>query len=178
MPAKNMVEYGVVRKFVEKVGGEYAVDLVKICSKKKSEVTDEEIGKGLPLKITEIRAILNRLHYRGIAFYQKARNNKTGWYSYTWGVNNGRIVELILEEQKEEVKKLEKKLEYEQNYNFFACTDGCESFPFEIAAEYEFKCPKCGNIMNAQDNEKNVKRIKKEISSLKNQLCEIEKYGR
>ena len=146
----KIFEFVVVQDFLSKVGGEYALTIAKICDKKaksKKPVVDEVIGKQLrELKITEIRAVLNRLHYRGIAHYQKTRDQKSGWYSYSWGINKKRILELILDEQGEEISKIEKKIEYEKNYAFFSCGKGCENLPFEIAAEYHFKCPNCGHF--------------------------------
>src|SRR3989344_1215572 len=108
-PTKKIYEIQMAQEFLKSVGGEYALELVKICDNKKRPVTDEEIGKKLPLKVTEIRTVLNRLHYRGIACYQKTKNPKTGWYSYTWEVKSNRIAELILEGRAEEITKLERK---------------------------------------------------------------------
>src|SRR3989344_3900560 len=116
MPAstkKKIHEFVLVQDFLASIAGQEAMELVKICANKRKLVTDEEIGKQLPLKITEIRTILNRLHYRGIACYQKTKNPKTGWYSYTWEIKISRIAELILEGRAEEVTKLGNELEFE-----------------------------------------------------------------
>ena len=124
--------YGLmlVQDFLKSTGGDYAVELVRICVEKKRPVRDEEIGKKLPLKITEIRTILNRLHYRGIACYQKTKNNKTGWYSYTWEIKAPRIAELILEQQAENITKLEKQVELAGTYEFYSAGKGLSEYPF------------------------------------------------
>lgn len=171
MATKSLLNLPITQEFINKIGGEDAVKLIKICEKKGYNVTDEEIGKQLKhLKITEIRTILNRLHYRGIAQYQKTRNNKTGWYSYTWEIKIQRIAGLILEEQAQEVTRLEKTLDFEKNYVFFGCKTVCESVPFEIAAEYNFMCPKCGKKMATIDNNKRLKNIKKQIETINTEL--------
>ncbi len=175
MVKSNVVNFLIAKEFLETVGGKFAVDLVQIVDKKKKAVTDEEIGKKLPLKITEIRTILNRLHYRGIACYQKTRNNKTGWYSYTWEIRPKRIAELILEQQAEKIQKLESQRSFESTYSFFACKKGCNNFPFEIAAEYEFKCPECGTVMGSIDNKKQVSLLNKRINIMKHEVSEIGK---
>ncbi len=175
MAKKNIVNFILAREFLNSVGGGHATALVKICEKKKKQMTDEEIGKKLPLKITEIRTILNRLHYRGIACYKKTRNVKTGWYSYTWEVKTSRIAELILEEQTEERQKLENRINYEKNYVFFICKNNCSSLPFEIAAEYQFKCPECGGDMNSIDNKKRIRELKNTIKTMKREAVELKK---
>ena len=171
MAKKSLLSLPITEDFIKKTGGDDALKLVKICEKKGNKVTDEEIGKQLKhLKITEIRTILNRLHYRGIACYAKTRNNKTGWYSYTWDIKERRIAELILEEQAQEVARLEKTLDFEKNYVFFGCKNVCENVPFEIAAEYNFMCPKCGKKMTTIDNKKRLKNIKKQIETINTEL--------
>lgn len=176
MPSKKIVNFILTQKFLDAIGGKYAVDLVKLCEKKNRPVTDEEIEKHLKIKVTEIRTTLNRLHYRGIAMYQKKRNNKTGWYSYTWSVHTKRIAELILEQQLEAITKLDKRIEFEATYSFFTCKKKCSNFPFEIAAEYHFRCPECGNTMETIDNKKNLKILKKEKENITAEAEELKKF--
>lgn len=173
MPKKAITDFQIVKDLLGTVGGEYAVELVRICEKKGRPVTDEEIEKKLKLKITEIRAVLNRLHYRGIAAYYKKRNPKTGWYAYTWEIAPKRIAELVYEKQQDEIIRLEKKLEFEANYVIFSCKKLCKGHPFEVAAEYNFKCPECGETLNAQDNEKTSKELRKTIAQMKSELTEL-----
>src|SRR3989338_6156097 len=111
MAKKNIANFLLAQEFLTSIAGPEAVELVQISKKKNKPISDEEIEKKLKVKITEIRATLNRLHYRGIANYQKKRNNKTGWYSYTWEIKTKRVAELILEQQLESIKKLEKRIQ-------------------------------------------------------------------
>ena len=172
---KKIFEYSIVKDFLTSIGGEYAVDLVTICLAKKKPVTDEQIGKKLPLKITEIRTILNRLHYRGIACYNKTKNTKTGWYSYTWEVKTDRIAGLLLEQQAEEINKLEKDMEFEGTHAFFSAGKGLQEYPFEIAAEYGFRDPETTKPLKAIDNKKRVRELKKKIIVMKDEVMELEK---
>ncbi|MBU0662682.1 MAG: hypothetical protein ABH854_01655 [Candidatus Diapherotrites archaeon] len=175
MPGKRLSDFTITQQFLNSVGGEHAPALMKICEKKRTPITDEEIEKKLKLKITEIRTILNRLHYRGIAEYQKSRNPKTGWYSYSWEVKPKRVASLILEQQGDEIKRIEAKIEYERNYAFFSCTKSCSNVPFEIAAEYEFKCPECGNTMGAVNNAARMRKLKKSLDLIKGEVGAIGK---
>jgi len=164
----------IVKDFLESIGGDYAVQVAEICSKKQKPLTDEDIGKKIPLKITEIRTILNRLHYRGIACYQKTKNSKTGWCSYTWEIKHGRIAELILERQSEEINKLEKDIDYEGSHVFFSAGKNMAEYPFEIAAEYDFKCPETGKPLEAINIKKRVNSLRKRISGMKTEVMELQ----
>ena len=176
MPRKTGFLYlPITEEFLKTVGGDYAIDLVKIWDKKKGNITDEELAKKLNVKITEIRTALNRLHYRGIACYQKSRNNKTGWYSYTWNIKSQRIAELVMERQAEEIQKITKRMELEKNYIYFHCKSGCTTVPFEIATEYQFKCPECGKNLEEENTGKKLKVLNQRIESIKTELQTMEK---
>ncbi|MBN2127554.1 MAG: hypothetical protein JW703_04145 [Candidatus Diapherotrites archaeon] len=176
MAKKEITSYELVDEYLKLLAGDYATAVAKVFEKKRKAITDEDILKKVPLKITEIRTILNQLHYRGIVCYQKSKNKKTGWYSYTWEMKPERIAEQILEKKTEELSKLRKKLETEANYTMFVCKNNCESYPFEIAAEYYFNCPKCGNPLEAIDQEKEKRKTEKIIKKINEELQDLEKH--
>ncbi|VVC00195.1 Transcription factor E [uncultured archaeon] len=174
--APKIHELQICQDFLKSVGGEHAIELVKICIDKKRPVKDEEIGKKMPsLKITEIRTVLNRLHYRGIACYQKTKNIKTGWYSYTWEIKEPRIAELIIEQRSEQVEKMQKGLEFEGTHEFYSGGQGMQEYPFEIAAQYDFKDPETGKPLSLIDNKKRLKELTGKIEELKNEMSALEK---
>ncbi len=171
---KGFLHLPITEEFLKTVGGDYAVDLVKIWDKKKGNITDEELAKQLSVKITEIRTALNRLHYRGIACYQKTRNNKTGWYSYTWTIKTNRIAELVMERQAEEIQKIRKRMDFEKNYIYFNCKGGCTTVPFEIATEYQFRCPECGKNLEEENSQKKLKVLNQRIEDIRTELQTME----
>jgi len=172
---KRFIVVPLVQEFLRNVGGEAAIGVTTIYEKKGKRVTDEELAKKMKLKVTEIRTVLNRLHYRGIACYKKTKNKKNGWYNYTWEIKKKRIIELILEEQKENIEKLEAKQSFGQGYSFFNCKNNCEVLQFEIAAEYQFKCPECGETMNNFDYSPKLKNINSQIGELRKEVGELKK---
>lgn len=177
MPRENdILTFKLTQEFLTSVGGPEAVSVVRICLDKNGKCLDEDIeAKMKTLKITEIRSILNRLHYRGIACYNKTKNKNSGWYTYTWEIKKRRIVELILEQQSEQLQKLEQKARFEVNHEFFVCKKACEETAFEIAAQYEFRCPECGEMMNPIDGKKKNKDVQEHILLLRTELGELQK---
>jgi transcription initiation factor TFIIE subunit alpha len=172
----DILQFKLTQEFLKGVGGPDAVSVVRICLDKNGKCLDEDIETKIKhLKITEIRSILNRLHYRGIACYNKAKNKNSGWYTYTWEIKQKRIVELILEQQSETLQKLEQKAQFESTHDIFVCKKNCEETPFEIAAQYEFRCPECGEMMNPADGQKKQKDVQQQITSIKTELGEMQK---
>ena len=163
MAQKSIISLEIANQFLTTVAGPYAPEIVRIYEKKQKPITDEEIEKKLKLKITEIRTILNRLHYRGISEYQKKRNEKTGWYIYTWEIKTPRIAEILLAENFEKLKKIQTEHEFGKTHSFFNCKKKCENILFELAAEYQFKCPQCGQLLSPINDKKNVKNIEDQL---------------
>tara|TARA_Y100000310_G_scaffold313654_1_gene362243 strand:- start:576 stop:1121 length:546 start_codon:yes stop_codon:yes gene_type:complete len=172
---KKLINIPIAQEFIKRVAGQDAVRVIKIYEKKGKYVTDEELAKKMKLKVTEIRTILNRLHYRGIACYQKSKNTKTGWYSYTWIIKSKRIADLLLEEMQENLEKMENKQTLHSNYGLFSCNTNCGMVPFEVAAEYDFRCPDCGNSMDILDNNKVLKDTEAQLKELRYITANIKK---
>jgi transcription initiation factor TFIIE subunit alpha len=184
MPQKSITTLVLVKDLLDTIGGVDAIELVKVCEKKRKMVTDEDISKKMSKKVTEVRAILNKLHYRGIACYQKSRNQKTGWYNYTWEIKKDRIAAIIIEQQKENLDKLTQKKNLEADYSFFDCPKCSERAVFEIAAEYNFLCPACGGSMTSANDPnlqkelgEKIKKIEKELELLKKAEPKSQKPG-
>jgi len=171
----KLTKYPVINEFLEQVGGEKAAELVKFYEKKENPIKDEEAAVKMKVKVTDVRTILNRLNYRGIANYQKTRNKKTGWYSYTWTIDKKRVLDLIMKKQKEEIEKTEQTSETEEMSSFFACKKGCHEAPFEVAAEYQFRCPDCGSELELMDSKKRIKQAKKRLEVMKKEVEEFKK---
>lgn len=175
MPAKSITNLTLVKDFLETVGGPEAIKLTKLCEHKRKKVTDEELSKKMNMKVTEVRTILNRLHYRGIACYEKSRNPKTGWYNYTWEIRKDKIAAMIIEQQEEVLDKLTQKRDLEADYDLFDCSVCDERAPFELAVEHNFSCPVCGGIMNSANDPNRIKEIDKRIKQIEKELTHLGK---
>lgn len=175
---KSVTDFVIVQEYLKSIAGDYANELVRVCENRKDGVSDEYIGKKILIKITEIRAVLNKLHYQGIAIYTKTKDSKSGWYYYNWLINKERIIELMVDKQKTALDKMRQKQSLTQNYDFFACSGLCEEIPFEVAAEYNFKCPKCGKSMDLVNNKKSMKLINGKLENLERELLELIELGK
>ena len=170
MPQKSLTDVPSVQDFLETLGGPEIINMVKLCERKRKCFTDEEVSKKMNLKVTEIRALLNKLHFRGIAIYQKSRNQKTGWYNYTWEISKKRLATIVIEQQQDVLDKLGEKQALEGDYNFFDCNNCNERLPFEVAAEYNFICPSCGGVMDSNNNPQKQKEISKRIVKIESEM--------
>ncbi len=172
MPKVNLKD-PLVKEFISTHAGEDGYAVLTSLGKGK---TDEQISKKLKMRVNDVRALLNTLHYLGVIKYTKVRD-RPNWYTYTWFLREERIVELLKERYQEELKELEDKLSFENTYTFFRCENKCEKLPFELAFEYDFRCPECGSSLKEYDNTPDKRKIKRKINMISNLLSDIKDNG-
>lgn len=160
----------VINEYLVDMAGEDAPSLVKAST---LERTDEEIADKTGIKINTVRTVLNRLHYLGILEYDREKDEKTNWFTYTWRLRPNRLIELVKKSWSEKLVELQNRAEVEEGYVYFSCQNKCERFPFEVAVEYDFKCPHCSQEMGNVDNTVLVKQLKETIRMAKKQLSRI-----
>ena len=159
-----------VKKFLEDIVGKSGVEVLEACE---APCTDDIIAKQTGLKLNSIRSLLNQLHYAGLIAYDREKNPETNWYTYTWFAKTDKIAEIIQEKWRHRLEELQNKLDYESNYVFFECAGKCEKLPFELATEYDFKCPECGSELRNVDNKARVKEVVEEIKELEDLIQKL-----
>lgn len=175
LSTKKIIKDTKFIEFIHKKAGKGSLDVVEKMLQRKKPMKDEEIAEKLGLKVTEIRTTLNRLHYRGIANYSKERDDKSGWYTYKWAIDQGKLIELIITELEENANKLEGEKDLQETYTMFTCSSNCIEIPFEVSAEYNFKCPECGKDMSCIDPKTRKRSLSMQISTIKKKINKFKK---
>jgi len=150
----------LVREFLVNLAGENAL---AVASEATERMSDEDLARVCKLKVSDVRAVLNKLHYEGIASYERSRDKDTGWYSYTWTVALEKIPQLLEERKARMAREASARLEMEKGVEFYSCRR-CgrkERYPFEQAADLLFKCRRCGRMLTLHDNTKEITELER-----------------
>jgi transcription factor E len=141
------------RQLLIDLAGENSLEIVRTF---KGHPSDDDIAKKLKIKISDVRATLNKLHSTGLVSYFRDKDNETGWYSYSWNLNRARIKAWVLGSIESKHK------EYLESGDHYFCLEcGMDSItPFESASESSFKCMKCNNELDFLDKERLEQLIK------------------
>ncbi len=161
-----------VRKFLEGIIGANAVNVVRACDFKKG-VTDEVIVQKTELKLSSVRNLLNQLHGYGLIRYEREKDANTNWYTYTWFAKMDKIGDVVRSKWQGRLTDLEQEFDFESNHVFYKCTQGCQKLAFELAAEYDFKCPDCGNELENIDNKERIQELMGEMKDLNDLVKKI-----
>jgi len=144
---RDILKNVVVRQHLINTAGEHALEVVQDFT---DLMTDEEISRRLKVKVSEIRATLNKLHYDGLVRYSRSKDPETGWYSYLWRINEDKVHKLTNLENT--YNKLQDKI---NNTELYYCEDcSCdEVFNFEKSIDLKFKCPYCTSSLKYLEKE-------------------------
>lgn len=168
----STIDDATLMKVAEALGEEEAVKLIEIL-KNSDEITDDEIANKTGIRLNNVRKILYKLYDHSLVSLRRTRDPKTGWFIFHWKLQPDQLEGFILSQKRRVMEKLNIRLEYEKNHDFYYCyTPGCKRIPFEEAVELVFKCPICGKPLVHYDNAKFVQVLSKKIEQLRKELGE------
>ncbi|MGQ4875071.1 MAG: transcription factor E [Promethearchaeia archaeon] len=173
-----------MRSFLYLIGGDIAIEVgIELINSEDQDITDEDITENIKeriadigidyepddediLKLNTVRKTLYKLYSAKLAQFRRIRDKSTGWFIYFWWHEFDRLEEILMEKQKLVQQKLRDKLYYEENNYFFVCNNCSESkikYTFDEAFELNFRCPNCGESLEAYDNQKIIQFLKERI---------------
>ncbi|MHA1105742.1 MAG: transcription factor E [Promethearchaeota archaeon] len=183
MPEKELNP--LLSSFLYIIGGDVAIEVgIELLNSENKDITDEDITENIKqrlggtevdfepddteiLKLNTVRKTLYKLYSEKLAQFRRIRDKSTGWFIYYWWHEFERIEEIISEKKKLNERKLRERLQYEENNYFFTCqncNDQNLKYVFEQAFEFNFRCPECGNPLEAQNNQEIIKFLKEKIT--------------
>lgn len=132
-------------------------------------MSDEEIAKRCGLKVSDVRAVLNKLHEYGITSYIRERDKDTGWFSYNWTVDMVKLHEMMEKKQEKTDRMDQEALAYEKSYSFYACKNpecshSKQRIPESNAIMTSYVCNGCGGNLHLFDNTEIIKSIEERLS--------------
>jgi transcription initiation factor TFIIE subunit alpha len=154
------------------LGEEDAVKLIEIL-KNSEEITDDEIANKTSIRLNLVRKILYKLYDHSLVSLRRTRDPKTGWFIFHWRLQPDQLEGFILSQKRRVLEKLNVRLEYEKNHDFYYCnTPGCKRVPFEEAVELVFHCTTCGKPLVHCENAKEVQELAVKVDQLRKELGE------
>jgi transcription initiation factor TFIIE subunit alpha len=166
------IDDATLLKVAEALGEEDALKLIDIL-KNSEEITDDEIANKTGIRLNLVRKILYKLYDHSLVSLRRTRDPKTGWFVFHWRLQPDQLEGFILSQKRRVLEKLNTRLEYEKNHDFYYCnTPGCKRVPFEESMELVFKCPTCGKPLMHYENENIACALTKRVEQLRKELGE------
>jgi len=160
----------VFREIILRISGEHGYEVASALFD--NELSDEELAKRTGIRVNLVRKILYDLYDNRVVGYRRKRDENSGWYIYYWRIEPERALEFFNNNKRQLLQKLEVRLEQERNAIYFGCMGGCPKVPFDVAAENDFNCPRCGGKLEHLDNSDIIRALERHIESLKQRFSE------
>jgi transcription initiation factor TFIIE subunit alpha len=137
------------------------------------EITDDEIANKTGIRLNSVRKILYKLYDHSLVSLRRTRDPKTGWFIFHWKLQPDQLEGFILSQKRRVLEKLNVRLDYEKNHDFYYCgSPECRRAPFEEAVELVFHCSSCGKPLVHFANEKMVVELSQKVDVLRKELGE------
>ena len=154
------------------LGEEEAVKLIEHL-KGVEEISDDEIANKTGIRLNAVRKILYKLYDHSLVSLRRTRDPKTGWFIFHWKLQPDQLEGFILSQKRRVLEKLNVRLEYEKNHDFYYCNNSeCKRVPFEEAVEVVFHCATCGSALVHFGNERMVSKLGEKVEILRKELGE------
>ena len=168
----STVDDATLMKVASALGEEDAVKLIENL-KNAEETTDDELASKTGIRLNSVRKILYKLYDHSLVSLRRTRDPKTGWFIFHWRLQPDQLEGFILSQKRRVLEKLNVRLEYEKNHDFYYCaTAGCKRVPFEEAVELVFHCSTCGRPLAHSGNEKITDSLTIKVEQLRKELGE------
>jgi len=159
-------------KVADVLGKEEAIEIIDIL-KDADEITDDQIANKTGIRLNFVRKILYRLYDHSLVSLRRSRDQNTGWFIFHWRLQPDQLEGFILNQKRHVLQKLDARLSYEKNHDFYYCgTPGCKRIPFEEAMELLFRCSTCNEPMMHFENGEMVDALARKVSQLRKELGE------
>lgn len=135
------------------------------------EATDDKISLETGIQLNLVRKILYMLYNHSLVSCDRLRDEKTGWYIFQWRLQPDQLEGFIKNQKKKILDKLESRLRYEADHDFYYCgTPSCGRLTFEEAVERVFHCSKCGRSLIHFDNSQIINSLRNKIERISKEL--------
>ncbi|MDH7594055.1 MAG: transcription factor [Methanomicrobiales archaeon] len=163
--AEGLLKDPAIREYLLRLIGEEGIDLI-VKFPEEGEFSDEELAAKTGINLNSVRHTLYTLYEKRLAEYRRIKNVDTGWLTYLWKLNLNNIDEVIREDLRYVLEKLEARRRFEEENDFYVC-NSCGTFTFNQVAETNFLCPVCGKPVEHFDNEILLKALIRRIEEIR-----------
>ncbi|NMA87835.1 MAG: transcription factor [Methanoculleus bourgensis] len=158
-----------INAYLLRMIGEEGIELLKRFPEG-GEHSDEELAEMTEINLNTVRHTLYTLYEKRLAEYRRLKNTETGWLTYLWHLRLDRLQDVIEEEIRDVLEHLDARLTYEEKNDFYICKNCGVIYTFTDAAEWNFECPNCEEMLEHFDNELIATALRRRVEKIKESL--------
>ena len=170
----SVLDNEAIRGYIYKLVGDDGMKIVEkmIDTVPDKEVTDEKIQEISKINLNLVRKTLYILYENHLALYRRERDKDSGWLTYLWKLDLGNAEHMLRNETRKLIKKLERRLEFENNEFFICEAEPPHRILFDYAMEANFVCPVDESPLMHYDNNEEKQALRSRIDALKQAMAQ------
>jgi len=165
----ELLNDAAINAYLLRMIGEEGIELLKRFPEGE-EHSDEELAEMTEINLNTVRHTLYTLYEKRLAEYRRLKNTETGWLTYLWHLRLDRLQDVIEEEIRDVLEHLDARLTYEEKNDFYICKNCGVIYTFTDAAEWNFECPNCEEMLEHFDNELIATALRRRVEKIKESL--------
>jgi len=165
----ELLNDAAINAYLLRMIGEEGIELLKRFPEGE-EHSDEELAEMTEINLNTVRHTLYTLYEKRLAEYRRLKNTETGWLTYLWHLRLDRLQDVIEEEIRDVLEHLDARLTYEEKNDFYICKNCGVIYTFTDAAEWNFECPNCEEMLEHFDNELIATALRRRVNKIKESL--------
>ncbi|MEM2956265.1 MAG: hypothetical protein QW041_01675 [Candidatus Pacearchaeota archaeon] len=165
--------FKLLKELVVQVAGKNTEAVIDILKDGKP-INEFKIADRLKMTINQARNILYKLYNQNIVSFVRKKDEKKGWYIYSWSLNVPKALERLKILKEKELNNLNYQLNSRENKRFYNCPNKCTEFNEESAMLHHFTCPECGTVLQLESSEELTKDLKNKIVKTKQEIIDID----
>ncbi len=166
-------QISLLKELVGRFAGESSEPIVDIIAGDKP-INEFKIAEKLKLTINQTRNILYKLSAHSIVSSVRKKDEKKGWYIYSWTIDVAKALSNFVDLKKKEIKNYEHLLHSRQTKGFYVCPNGDIETSEENALLHDFICQECGQLLQPQNYEKEIEELKSKINAANAEISTIQ----
>lgn len=168
----SVLENKAISGYLHKLVGDDGIKIIeKILEKAPDkELTDEKVAEISGINLNLVRKTLYILYENHLAIYRRERDKDSGWLTYLWKLDLGNAENMLKNETKKLVRKLERRLEFENNEFYICSAEPPHRILFDYAVDTNFTCPVDSTPMTYYDNTMEKQAIESRLEKLKQMI--------
>jgi len=167
--SNNKSQIKFLKSVVENLINKPAVPIIDLLAGKK-HVNEFLIAKKLELTINQTRNILYKMSDYGLVSFIRKKDKKKGWYIYFWTLNIFQSLNLLEQNLKNELEKLESQLKSRKEKRYYMCNTCSIEVSEEIALLNDFTCSECEEIYELSKSSEIIEQLGKNIVKIKREI--------
>jgi len=164
-----LVTHPAVVAYIHRMVGDEGMELIDKFPEN-AEHSDEDLAVMTDINLNSVRNTLYTLYERRLAEYRRIKNNETGWLTYLWHLEADNIEPALSQDVDAVLVKLRNRAKFEEQNDFYICSQCGVTITFNQAMDLEFKCPTCDEPLGHFENELLLNALLRRIEAIEESL--------